>query len=92
VNAALRDALEHAKVVPNDRIDRSVHREIPAPGKVLHLRNIDGVSVGSGSTVHRADEITTEQVTVVKPLQISKTRRPPGQFARVTELNSRTWN
>jgi hypothetical protein len=71
LNAALRDALEHAKVVPNDDIERSPHYETPVPGEVLRLRNIDGVSVGSGSTVHRTDEITAQQVTVGKPPQVS---------------------
>jgi hypothetical protein len=75
VNAALRDALEHAKVVPNDRIERSVQYPMPATGEVLRLRNIDGVSVGSGSTVHRTDELAAEQVTVVKSPPFSS---PPG--------------
>jgi hypothetical protein len=67
VNAALRDALEQANVVPNDGITRSVHHAMPAPGEVLRLRNIDGVSVGSGSTVHRTDAIRTDQVSVKQP-------------------------
>jgi hypothetical protein len=77
VNAALRDALEHARVVPNDGIKRSRQHPMPAPGEVLRLSNIDGVSVGSGSTVRRADEITADQVTVAKPPQVSKAGRPP---------------
>ena len=67
VNAALRDALEHAKVVPNDNIGRTEHREMPGPGEVLRLRNIDGVSVGSGSSQQREDEIKVDGVTAVTP-------------------------
>jgi hypothetical protein len=66
LNAALRDALEHAKV-RDDGKTRSVRHQMPGPGEVLRLRNIDGVSVGSGSTQHREDEITAKGVTAVKP-------------------------
>jgi hypothetical protein len=92
VNAALRDALEHAKVVPNDGIKRSENHQMPAPGEVLRLRNIDGVSVGAGSTVHRIDEIKADQVTVVKRPLASKAPQPPG-FARLLgrRVSGREW-
>ena len=44
-----------------------VHYEMPARGEVLYLRNIDGVSVGPGSTQDRTDEIRTDQVTAKEP-------------------------
>ena len=65
LDAALRDALEHAKVVPNDDTERSVHHEMPGSGEVLRLRNIDGVSIScSGSTQHRDDKTITKGVRV----------------------------
>jgi hypothetical protein len=76
LNAALRDALEHADI-RDDGKTRSEQHPMPAPGKVLRLRNIDGVSVGSGSTVRRIDEIATDRVSVVEPAVVSEDPSPP---------------